>query len=288
MTTPQTGASTTVTGRKTLQDTIKEIETQIALQGPGPHSSKQQEDLAKLRDLHARALAEQEKLKNSKQQIQMTPIAITQPQVQPQIQQVTQPQVAVIAQQTQPPPTAVTSITTSAAGNSVQMVNMIKPVGSTNSMSIMDSTGAQQQQQLVTTPQPVTISRPMTVPGTSAPVSVPAGRVSPDSNQLLNKRRLQDLVKEVDPTEQLDDDVEELLLQITDDFVENVVTAACQLAKHRKANTVETKDVQLYLERNWNMWIPGFGSDEVRPYKKAATTEAHKQRLALVRKTLKK
>ena len=25
------------------------------------------------------------------------------------------------------------------------------------------------------------------------------------------------------------------------------------------------------------MWIPGFGSEEVRPYKKSATTEAHKQ-----------
>ena len=25
------------------------------------------------------------------------------------------------------------------------------------------------------------------------------------------------------------------------------------------------------------MWIPGFGSDELKPYKKAATTEAHKQ-----------
>lgn len=25
------------------------------------------------------------------------------------------------------------------------------------------------------------------------------------------------------------------------------------------------------------MWIPGFGSDELRPFKKQATTEAHKQ-----------
>lgn len=25
------------------------------------------------------------------------------------------------------------------------------------------------------------------------------------------------------------------------------------------------------------MWIPGFGSEEIRPYKKACTTEAHKQ-----------
>ena len=30
-------------------------------------------------------------------------------------------------------------------------------------------------------------------------------------------------------------------------------------------------------ERCWNMWIPGFGGEEVRPFKKLATTEAHKQ-----------
>lgn len=42
------------------------------------------------------------------------------------------------------------------------------------------------------------------------------------------------------------------------------------------------------LERNWNMWIPGFGTDEVRPYKRATVTEAHKQRLALIRKSIKK
>jgi len=33
----------------------------------------------------------------------------------------------------------------------------------------------------------------------------------------------------------------------------------------------------MFTEHHWNMWIPGFGSDEVRPYKKSATTEAHKQ-----------
>ena len=43
-----------------------------------------------------------------------------------------------------------------------------------------------------------------------------------------------------------------------------------------------------FSDRNWNMWVPGFGSDELRPYKKAATTEAHKQRMALIKKTLKK
>ncbi|XP_059364154.1 transcription initiation factor TFIID subunit 12-like [Carassius carassius] len=125
---------------------------------------------------------------------------------------------------------------------------------------------------------------PGKVPGTPGP----AGRLSPEGPQVLSKKKLQDLVREIDPNEQLDEDVEEMLLQIADDFIESVVTAACQLARHRKSNTLEVKDVQLHLERQWNMWIPGYGSDEIRPYKKACTTEAHKQRMALIRKTTKK
>uniref|UniRef100_A0A182JMV0 Transcription initiation factor TFIID subunit 12 n=2 Tax=Anopheles atroparvus TaxID=41427 RepID=A0A182JMV0_ANOAO len=116
-----------------------------------------------------------------------------------------------------------------------------------------------------------------------------AGSGATDSaTQLLTKPRLQELVREIDPTEQLDEEVEELLLQIADDFVENTVNAACLLAKHRKVPKVEVRDVQLHLERNWNMWIPGFGTDELRPYKRATVTEAHKQRLALIRKAIKK
>lgn len=115
------------------------------------------------------------------------------------------------------------------------------------------------------------------------------GSSAPDmASQILTKPRLQELVREIDPTEQLDEEVEELLLQIADDFVENTVNAACLLAKHRKVAKVEVRDVQLHLERNWNMWIPGFGTDELRPYKRATVTEAHKQRLALIRKAIKK
>lgn len=64
---------------------------------------------------------------------------------------------------------------------------------------------------------------------------------------MLTKPRLQELVREIDPTEQLDEEVEELLLQIADDFIENTVNAACLLAKHRKVAKVEVKDVQLHL-----------------------------------------
>jgi len=119
-------------------------------------------------------------------------------------------------------------------------------------------------------------------------VNKKSGSSTETSGQVLTKPRLQELVREIDPTEQLDEEVEELLLQIADDFIENTVNAACLLAKHRKVSKVEVKDVQLHLERNWNMWIPGFGTDELRPYKRATVTEAHKQRLALIRKAIKK
>ncbi|XP_055638283.1 transcription initiation factor TFIID subunit 12 isoform X2 [Toxorhynchites rutilus septentrionalis] len=130
------------------------------------------------------------------------------------------------------------------------------------------------------------------IPGGSVKMSMASSSgtsgVSDIATQILTKPRLQELVREIDPTEQLDEEVEELLLQIADDFVENTVNAACLLAKHRKVSKVEVRDVQLHLERNWNMWIPGFGTDELRPYKRATVTEAHKQRLALIRKAIKK
>lgn len=64
---------------------------------------------------------------------------------------------------------------------------------------------------------------------------------------MLTKTRLRELVKEVDPNEQLEEDVEDLMLQISDDFVDELVRAACIFAKHRKSSIVEVKDVQIYL-----------------------------------------
>jgi len=133
--------------------------------------------------------------------------------------------------------------------------------------------------------QQVNLSLPLQ--GTT-PSPAPLPNSTTSHNQILTKRKLQDLLREIDPTETLDDDVEEILLQIADDFIENVISTSCQIAKHRKSNTLEVKDVQLHLDRNWNMWIPGFGSEDLRPYKKLPSTEAHRQRLALIKKAMKK
>mmetsp|Transcript_119819 Transcript_119819/g.168680 ORF Transcript_119819/g.168680 Transcript_119819/m.168680 type:complete len:190 (-) Transcript_119819:104-673(-) len=102
--------------------------------------------------------------------------------------------------------------------------------------------------------------------------------------EMLPKRKLEELVKQINPNQKLDHEVEELLVDMANDFIERVVTFSCQLAKHRGSDVLEVKDVQLHLERNWNIRVPGFPREDARVAKPVKPTEGHKQRLGAVQK----
>ncbi|EIN11396.1 hypothetical protein PUNSTDRAFT_131560 [Punctularia strigosozonata HHB-11173 SS5] len=78
------------------------------------------------------------------------------------------------------------------------------------------------------------------------------------------RRSIQDLVSSIDPNVRIEPDVEDLLLDIADEFIDSVTNFGCRLAKHRGGDTLEVRDLQLHLERNHNIRIPGFASDDTR------------------------
>jgi transcription initiation factor TFIID subunit 12 len=47
-----------------------------------------------------------------------------------------------------------------------------------------------------------------------------------------------------------------------------VLHTACRLAKERGSKVLETRDMQLALERVYNIRIPGYTSDELRTVRK--------------------
>lgn len=103
---------------------------------------------------------------------------------------------------------------------------------------------------------------------------------------LISSGKLRELVAAVDPTQQIDPVVEEMLLQIADDFVYNVASGACQLAVHRKSKTLDISDVQLHLEKQWNVRVPGFSVPEVsKPLSKRPASEQHQRRLERVKRS---
>ncbi|KAI3325450.1 hypothetical protein HD806DRAFT_490325 [Xylariaceae sp. AK1471] len=138
-------------------------------------------------------------------------------------------------------------------------------------------------------PQPVTVGggvtpgRPSYGGGNGAggvmnqPVvaKMPIPQFDAEGDHVLSKKKLDELVRQVcgggspgADGNYLTPDVEESVLSVADNFVDNVLHMACRLAKERGSKVLEIRDIQLVLERVYNIRIPGYTSDELRTVRK--------------------
>lgn len=58
--------------------------------------------------------------------------------------------------------------------------------------------------------------------------------------------------------------------------------AACKVAKLRNGSTLDIRDIQLILERNYNIRVPGYASDELRTVKKIQPTQEWARKMSAV------
>ncbi|KAL6927587.1 hypothetical protein ACO0SA_004209 [Hanseniaspora valbyensis] len=88
--------------------------------------------------------------------------------------------------------------------------------------------------------------------------AVPTGKknayVPTPQDHILTKRKLRDLLKQYNGNSaNIDGDVEELLLDLSDNFIEQVVKFGGKVAKLRKSENLEVKDVKFALEKGFGL-----------------------------------
>lgn len=76
----------------------------------------------------------------------------------------------------------------------------------------------------------------------------------------------------------------QFLQEHVEEFVQNVTEFACRLARHRKSRVLEARDVQLHLEKDWNIRVPGYGDDPF-PARRNTASAVHTARLQAIAKT---
>ncbi|KAK1457368.1 transcription initiation factor TFIID subunit A [Colletotrichum cuscutae] len=119
------------------------------------------------------------------------------------------------------------------------------------------------------------------VMGQPAISKIPAYVHEAEGDHVLSKKKLDELVRQVcggnaegQEINMLTPEVEEGVLAMADSFVDNVLETACRNAKERGSKVLEIRDIQLVLERTYNIRVPGYSSDELRTVRKIQPSTA--------------
>lgn len=91
--------------------------------------------------------------------------------------------------------------------------------------------------------------------------------------------KVNDLVKSIDKNYTLEPQAQEQVLQLVDDFADKVVQQAIRLAQHRGSKVLDAQDMQLILEKQWGIVVPGLGP-AARGLKRAAADDEPRSKKA--------
>ncbi|GAX83018.1 hypothetical protein CEUSTIGMA_g10445.t1 [Chlamydomonas eustigma] len=109
----------------------------------------------------------------------------------------------------------------------------------------------------------------------------PKRRYPPDDERRIMPRRGLDYALKAAGLEskfKLDMSTEAVLEELYEEVIGNAISFGCSNAKRRKSTTLVPRDMAVYLERTWNLYVPGFGADQLRPYRRTVASKLHEAR----------
>lgn len=107
--------------------------------------------------------------------------------------------------------------------------------------------------------------------GSGKKISAKASGSGPHMAPLVGPR-IADLVRSIDPNYGIEPDAEEQVLQLADDFLDKVTKQAIRLAQHRGSKTLEVRDLQIVLAKNFGIVVPGLGMPPARTINRSSVT----------------
>ncbi|KAH7726367.1 Transcription initiation factor TFIID subunit A family protein [Aphelenchoides avenae] len=66
---------------------------------------------------------------------------------------------------------------------------------------------------------------------------------------MAEKVRIDDILRQMDPSARLDSGVRTVLAAFADDYVQEVIAKCCEVTKHRGSKKMEAKDVEFVIKQ---------------------------------------
>jgi transcription initiation factor TFIID subunit 12 len=104
---------------------------------------------------------------------------------------------------------------------------------------------------------------------------------------VLDKDKIKLIANRIDPDQKVEADVNELLMDLLNEFITTTVSTSCKVAKLEKSLVLQPNHLVYNLERNYNIKVPGFGL-EYPVLKQASKLALIKAAIKGARKTTKR